>query len=226
MKTENTLIVALDVPNVNEASTLVNTIGDAVNFYKVGLELFSAKDSYRFIEWLKEKNKLVFVDLKMYDIPETVYRAVKNLRRCGATYTTVHGCDTNVVAAAVEAAEGDIGILAVTVLTSHKDGTENQLCAHYAKRARDVGATGVITSGHEVEHVKKVCGDDFIVVCPGIRDPDADNDDQQRIVTVEQALTNGADHIVVGRPIRNANHPGVAAAKLQDRIRTQLHSVW
>lgn len=214
----NILIVALDVPDVKSAKDVVNKLGNSIHFYKIGLELFSGPDSYRLIEWLRSKDKHVFLDLKMFDIPETVYRATRNLVNSGITYTTVHGCSQDAVDAAVSGSGGQYGILAVTVLTSHQDGVESQLATIYARNAQKVGAIGIISSGLEADHLRRSCGDDFIIVCPGIRDPKDDKADQKRIVTIEQALYNGANHLVMGRPITQANDPKQMALTYQERI--------
>jgi orotidine-5'-phosphate decarboxylase len=218
------LIVALDVPTPAEARALVERIGDAAGFYKVGLELFSSGSSFELIEWLTGRGNRVFADLKLYDIPETVSRAVANLRGCGATFLTVHG-HRSVMQAAVRE-KGSMKILAVTVLTSfdQRDLDEmgatrsvEQLVLARARGAVETGCEGVIASGLEAKRIKAEFKDRLLVVTPGIRPADA-RDDQKRTVDVAQAFANGADYIVVGRPIRQAADPRAAAAAIQKTI--------
>jgi orotidine-5'-phosphate decarboxylase len=220
------LIVALDVPTVTDARALVERLGDAVRFYKVGLELFSAGGSFELIDWLAARGCKVFADLKLYDIPETVRRAVANLSGCGATFLTVHG-HRSVMEAAVRA-KGRLQILAVTVLTSFdaRDLAEmgpgasvEQLVLSRARGALETGCDGVITSGLEAPTLKAEFGDRLLLVTPGIRPvEDRGADDQKRTVDVAQAFANGADYIVVGRPIRDAAHPRAAAQGIQRTI--------
>jgi orotidine-5'-phosphate decarboxylase len=218
------LIFALDVPDVDEAKRLVNHLGDTVHFYKLGLELFMAGGYYQLLDWLKEKGKDAFVDLKFFDVPETVGKAVKNLRRRGATFATVHGNDAILRAACDE--KDVIKILAVTVLTSLDQADINALgfdidvpalVLSRARRALDIGCDGVISSGLEAEQLRHRLGQRFLIVVPGIR-PVANVDDQKRTVDVEEAFLKGADYIVVGRPIRSAADPKEAAEKIQNRI--------
>lgn len=220
------LIVALDVPTAKEARALVERIGDAACFYKVGLELFSAGGYFELIEWLAARGNKVFADLKLYDIPETVRRAVANLRSSGATFLTVHGHRSVMEAAAAE--KGGLGILAVTVLTSfdQRDLDEmgatksvRELVLARARGAAESGCDGVIASGMEAGALKQAFGSRLLVVTPGIRPVEnRPADDQKRAVDAEQAFRNGADYIVVGRPIRNAPDPRAAALGLQQTI--------
>ena len=220
------LIVALDVPSAAQAKALAEKLGDAVRFYKVGLELFSAGGYFELIQWLAARGNKVFADLKLYDIPETVSRAVANLRSSGATFLTVHGHRSVMEAAARE--KGALKILAVTVLTSfdRRDLEEmgatksvEQLVLDRAQGAVETGCDGVIASGHEAAGLKAKFGNRLLVVTPGIR-PAADQpaDDQKRTVDVAQAFRNGADYIVVGRPIRSAKDPRAAALAIQSTI--------
>jgi orotidine-5'-phosphate decarboxylase len=220
------LIVALDVPTPQEARALVEKLGDAARFYKIGLELFTAEGYFELLAWLTARGNKVFADLKLYDIPETVRRAVANLRRHGATFLTVHGHRSVMEAAAGE--EGDTKILAVTVLTSfdQRDLTEmgstrsvEELVLARARGAAESGCDGVISSGLEAQALKNAFGNRLLVVTPGIR-PLQNNpaDDQKRTVDVAQAFASGADYIVVGRPIREAADPRAAAAAIQTTI--------
>jgi orotidine-5'-phosphate decarboxylase len=220
------LIVALDVPDARQARALAEKLGDAVRFYKVGLELSSTEGYFELISWLTARGARVFADLKLYDIPETVRRAVANLRSRGATFLTVHGHRSVMEAAARE--KGAMKILAVTVLTSfdQRDLDEmgatksvEQLVLARAKGAMESGCDGVIASGLEAARLKAEFGTRLLVVTPGIRPVGADSGDQKRTVDVAQAFANGADYIVVGRPVRDAADPRAAAQRMQETIR-------
>src|SRR5689334_4726561 len=221
------LIVALDVPNAAEARALVERLGPAASFYKVGLELFVSAGYFELVDWLLERGNKVFADLKMFDIPETVSRAVANLRGRGITFATVHGNQGIMQAAARE--KGDLRILAVTVLTSLDRGDLDdlgfscdveRLVLSRARRAMEAGCDGVISSGLEAERLKREFHNRLLVVTPGIRPVDNRADDQKRTVDVAQAFANGADYIVVGRPIRQAADPRAAAEAIQGTIAT------
>ncbi|HLI10236.1 MAG TPA: orotidine-5'-phosphate decarboxylase [Alphaproteobacteria bacterium] len=218
------LIFALDIPDVDEAKALVRRLGDAVQFYKLGLEIFMAGGYYELIDWLAGEGKKCFVDLKFFDVPNTVGSAVRQLRGRHAHFATVHGNDAILKAACAE--KGDVKILAVTVLTSLDDGdlralgfqvNARELVLSRARRALAIGCDGVISSGMEAEPLRAELGENFLVVVPGIR-PVANVDDQKRVVDVEEAFRRGADYIVIGRPIRQAADPRQAAAAIQDRI--------
>jgi orotidine-5'-phosphate decarboxylase len=217
------LIVALDVPTPKEARALAEKLGDSVRFYKIGLELFTAEGYFELLAWLTGRGHKVFADLKLYDIPETVRRAVANLRSTGATFLTVHAHRSVMEAAARE--KGGMKILAVTVLTSFDQrdleglGTVEQVVLARAKGAVETGCDGVISSGLEAKVLKKEFKDRLLVVTPGIR-PKAAGDDQKRTVDVAQAFANGADYIVVGRPVRDAPDPRQAAEAIQATIST------
>lgn len=220
------LIVALDVPTPGEARALVESLGDTVRFYKVGLELFTSGGYFELIDWLAARDKKVFADLKLYDIPETVRRAVANLKDRGVTFVTVHG-HRSVMQAAV-AAQSGVKILAVTVLTSFDKsdleemgatGDVQQLVLSRARGAIECGCAGVISSGLEAPQIKAAFGSKLLVITPGIRPvEDKPSDDQKRTVDVAQAFRNGADYIVVGRPIRQAKDPKAAAEAIQATI--------
>jgi len=220
------LIVALDLPTPAEARALVEKLGDAARFYKVGLELFSAPGCFELIAWLAARGNKVFADFKLYDIPETVRRAVANLRGRGATFLTVHAHRSVMQAAAQE--KGEMKILAVTVLTSFDQRdldemgatkTTEQLVLARARGAVETGCDGVISSGLEVARLKAEFKDRLLVVTPGIRPlENRPADDQKRTVDVAQAFAAGADYIVVGRPIGQAPDPRVAAQAIQETI--------
>jgi orotidine-5'-phosphate decarboxylase len=221
------LIVALDVPNAADAKALVERIGPAATFYKIGLELAVSPGYFDLVAWLTERGKRVFCDLKLFDIPETVARAVANLRGRGITFVTVHGNQAMMQAAAKE--KGDLKILAVTALTSLDRGDLDdlgfscdveRLVLSRARRAMEAGCDGVISSGLEAQRLKSEFHDRLLVVTPGIRPVENRADDQKRTVDVAQAFANGADYIVVGRPIRQAGDPRGAAEAIQATIAT------
>jgi len=219
------LIVALDVANAKEARALVERLGDAVRFYKVGLELFMAGGYFELVDWIVQRGARVFVDLKFFDVPETVRRAVANLRGRGVTFATVHGNQAMMEAAARE--KGEVKILAVTALTSLDRGDLDdlgfscdvgRLVLSRARRAIEAGCDGVISSGLEAQALKTQFKDRLLVVTPGIRPVDNRGDDQKRTVDVAQAFANGADYIVIGRPVRDAADPRAAAQAVQATI--------
>ena len=195
------LIVALDLPTSAEARALVERIGEAACFYKVGLELLTSGGAFELIDWLAARGAKVFADLKLYDIPETVRRAVANLRGRGIAFATVHGERSIMEAAAKE--KGEVKILAVTVLTSFDRadleemgyaGDVGQLVLARARGALESGCDGVIASGLEAPRIKAEFGDRLLVVAPGIRPAgDRPADDQKRTVDVAQAFANGAE---------------------------------
>jgi orotidine-5'-phosphate decarboxylase len=220
------LIVALDVPTAAEARALVERIGPAASFYKLGLELFVTGEYFELVDWLAQRGHKVFADLKMFDIPETVGRAVANLRGRGITFATVHGNQSIMRAAAAE--KGDLKILAVTVLTSLDRGDLDdlgfsceleRLVLSRARRAMEAGCDGVVSSGLEAQRLKSEFHDRLVLVVPGIRPVEnKPADDQKRTVDLVQAFANGADYVVVGRPIRQAPDPRAAAEALQKAI--------
>lgn len=222
------LIFALDVGDAASARALVDELGDAVVFYKLGLQLFLADGYFELVRTLVEGGKKVFVDLKFFDVPETVASAVRQLSRHRATFATVHGNDAMLRAACD--ARGPVKVLAVTVLTSLDRGdvealgfegvSVEELVLSRARRALEIGCDGVISSGLEVPALRRETGDGLVVVVPGVRPVDnrVVADDQKRTVTVEEAFRNGADYIVVGRPIRTAADPRASAEKMQAQI--------
>lgn len=222
------LIVALDVPDADAAKALVTQLGDAAVFYKIGLELFMSGEYFELLRWLRERDKKVFVDLKFFDVPATVGRAVKQLNGLGVTFATIHGNDSIMRAAAEN--KGDVQVLAVTVLTSLDRGDlddlgfdcdVDKLVLSRAKRAIQLGCDGVVASGLEAPAMRENLGKHFMIVTPGIRPVDND-DDQKRVVSVPKAFANGADYIVVGRPIRDAADPRQAAQDIQQQISAAL----
>lgn len=228
--TNERLIMALDFPSIEEAQALVEELGDTVVFYKVGMEIFMSGDYFAFIEWLKARDKKIFVDLKFFDIPATVGRAIKALSGKGVDMATIHGNDSIMQAAAKE--KGDLKVLAVTALTSLDRGDLDdlgfqcdvqQLVLSRAKRALVIGCDGIVSSGLEVPMLRKQLSHKLLVITPGVRPVDNRvEDDQKRVVSVEQAFQNGADYIVIGRPIRDAENSKVMAEKIQLQIASQL----
>jgi orotidine-5'-phosphate decarboxylase len=220
------LIFALDVADTDAARELVEQLGDAVTFYKLGLELCMSGGYFGLLDWMVARDKNIFVDLKFFDVPATVAAAVSNLRNRGITYATVHGNQSIMEAAA--RAKGDVKILAVTVLTSLDRGDLDdlgfacdvrELVLSRARRSLEAGCDGVIASGLEVAALREAVDDKLLVITPGIRPVEnRPEDDQKRVVTVEDAFRGGADHIVVGRPIRNAEDPRQAAEDIQRSI--------
>jgi len=218
------LIVALDVPGYDEALALVETLGDSVWFYKLGLELFMADRYFELLDELAGRGKRIFVDLKFFDIPATVAAAVRQLARRGADFATVHGNEAMIAAACAE--KGALKLLAVTVLTSIDQsdfgdlGVEvriEDLVVSRARRVVALGCDGVVSSGVEARALREAIGPGFLIVSPGIR-PLESADDQRRVVTPLEAFQNGADYIVVGRPIRAASDPRGAALRIQETV--------
>lgn len=226
INSKDRLIFALDVAEVDQAKALVNELADAVAFYKVGMELMMTGEYFDLLDWLLQKDKKVFVDLKLFDVPATVSKAVKRLSQRGAYFTTVHGNQGMMEAAAAE--KGDLKILAVTALTSLDEGDikdlgfacdVQELVVSRARRALSSGCDGIVASGMELEYIRDEVSDKLLIVTPGIRPVEnRPTDDQKRIVSVEQAFQRGADYIVVGRPIKNAVNPRQAAELIQETI--------
>ena len=224
------LIMALDLPDIAEAQAMVEELGDSVIFYKVGMELFMSGDYFGFIEWLKARNKKVFVDLKFFDISATVGRAIKALSNKGVDLATIHGNDAIMEAAVAN--KGDLKVLAVTALTSLDRGDLDdlgfkcdvrELVLSRAKRALQIGCDGIVSSRLEVSMLRQELDHRLLVITPGIRPVDnREDDDQKRVVSVEQAFQNGADYIVVGRPIRDAENRKAMAEKIQGQIASQF----
>lgn len=226
IKTRDRLIFALDVPDASAARSLAEELGEAVSFYKIGLELAMTDGYFPLLDWLVEHDKKVFIDVKLFDVPATVGAAVRNLATRGATFVTVHGNQSIMEAAAAN--KGELKVLAVTALTSLDRGDlddlgfqcdVDELVLSRARRSLEAGCDGVISSGLEVARLREHVDEKLVVVTPGIRPVDnRPSDDQKRVVSVEQAFGNGADYIVVGRPIRDAGNPRQAAEAIQATI--------
>ncbi len=225
------LIFALDVPDAGTALKLVEQLGDTVSFYKLGLELAMTDDYWRLIDHLLAQGKKVFCDLKFFDIPATTARAVRQLSERGVHLCTVHG-NQGIMEAAAQAKTGAMKVLAVTALTSLDRGDLDDLgfdcdvqalVLSRAKRALAAGCDGIVSSGMEVEAVRAAGLEQLVVVTPDIRPVDnRPDDDQKRVLSPAQAIALGSDHLVVGRPIRNAADPRAAAAAIQREIAEAL----
>ena len=227
------LIFAMDVPDCERARALATELGDAVTFYKIGLELMMSGEYFELLDWLLERDRKVFCDLKFFDIPATVGAAVRSLKDRGASFVTVHG-NQSIMEAAAENKGDTLKVLGVTVLTSLDRGDLDDLgfdcdvgdlVLSRARRALEAGCDGVISSGLEVPKLREYVDDKLLVVSPGIRPVDnKPAGDQKRVVTVETAFANGADYIVVGRPIRDAESPRAAAEAMQASIARQFET--
>ncbi|MBI3090607.1 MAG: orotidine-5'-phosphate decarboxylase [Candidatus Tectomicrobia bacterium] len=225
------LIVALDVPGEAEAYRLVDQLGEAVSFYKVGFELFVAAGP-AMVRGLIKRGKRVFLDLKFFDVGETVQRAARAAARLGATFLTVHGHASAQQAAVRGAAGSGLQILIVTLLTSldHDDvkelfgpaATPAAIIRQRVEKAMANGIHGVIASGQEVAEIRALAGDRLLIVTPGIRPSGAGADDHKRASTPFESIRGGADYLVVGRPIRDAADPRAAAQAIVAEIEEGL----
>lgn len=220
------LIVALDVPDVEAARALVATLGDAVGFYKIGLEL-AFVGGLGLARSLVDAGKKVFLDLKLHDIGVTVERAASQVAGSGATFLTVHAFPQTMAAALVGVGDRPLGILGVTVMTSYDDEDlaragysvgVRDLVARRADQAVEAGIAGLILSAEEVEAMRRRVGRKLRLVTPGIRPAGTSAADQKRVMTPAAALTAGADHLVVGRPITRADDPRAAAERILDEM--------
>ncbi len=224
------LIVALDVPSTDEARKIVDELGDAVSFYKIGLQLFPV-GGVDLAQELLTAGKKVFLDFKFYDIGATVRNAVVSVTGLGATFVTVHG-DGDIIASAVAGrGNSDLKLLAVTVLTSMDAksleelgfaGSVPDLVLKRARMALEAGADGVVASAQEVALLRKELGQDFVIVTPGVRSAGMAHDDQKRVATPAEAIKAGADYLVVGREITRANHRRSAADNIMEQITQSL----
>jgi orotidine-5'-phosphate decarboxylase len=221
------LIVALDLPNGAEAERLVREIGDAANFYKIGMELAYGGDGLPLVRALAASGKRVFLDLKLHDIPNTVERGAAQAASLGATFLTVHAYPQTMRAAVTGARGTGLKLLGVTVLTSYDD--EDLLEAGYrfgvvelvlrrAEQARALGVDGLVASAAEAKTIRAAVGSDMLLITPGIRPAGADVGDQKRVATPASAIRDGADYIVVGRPITHAADPREAAEAIVAEI--------
>lgn len=227
MKARQRLIVALDVKGPDEARALVAQIGRAAGVWKIGLELLFSGGAELARELAAQGHK-VFVDAKLLDIPNTVARATANIAAMGAAFLTIHGHDIKTLQSAVDGrGDAPLKLLAVTVLTSLSaadlagqgiDGSPAELALRRAELAQQAGFDGVVASGHEAAGIRQATGGGFLIVTPGIRPAGADKGDQARVMTPARAIQAGADYLVVGRPITQAEDPGAAARAIIDEI--------
>ncbi len=227
------IILALDVDSPEKAKDLVRRTESHLGYYKVGLQLFMA-GWFETVDWLVGRGHKVMLDLKFFDIPETVKLAVAQIRNHGVSLATIHGNDAIIRAALEE--KGDLQLLAVTVLTSFGEDdlramgmTQSiaDLVYFRAKRALELGCDGVVSSGLEASRLRGGLGDKLLLVTPGIR-PGANvmdsDDDQTRVMTAGRAVANGADHVVVGRPIAKTDDPVAVIKAMQEDIETSLRN--
>lgn len=229
------LIAALDVHTMDDVKRLVTTLGDSVSYYKVGMELFYSVGA-QVVTWLREQGKDVFLDLKLHDIPNTAAGGICSLMRLGATMLNVHASGgytmMKTTTDRMHAEAEKLGIecpklIAVTVLTSINQedweglGQAIQIksaVVRYAKLAKKAGLDGVVASAQEAALIKAACGDDFLIVTPGIRPAGSDVNDQSRIATPANALKDGSTHLVIGRPIYASADPKTAALKIIEEM--------
>lgn len=225
--THNPIIVALDMESASQALELVDRLGDSVRFYKVGLELFTAEGPAVVRELIARGNE-VFVDLKMYDIGETVKRAAARVAALGGRFLTVHS-SPQVIRAAREAAAGtNLQILAVTVLTSFDQSDLEEMgypprtvleqVEFYVRKGVEAGVDGFICSPLEVARLRRLAGPEKTLVTPGVRSAGAAKGDQKRVATPAEAVAGGADYLVIGRQIARAPEPRVEALRILDEI--------
>ncbi len=225
------LIFALDVPGRAQALEWIDRLGDAVSFYKIGMELLASGEYFQVLDDLALRGKRVFVDLKFFDIPATVAGVIRNLSQWPISYCTIHGWHIAMMQAAAEANTSKMHLLAVTVLTSMArtdlaqmgiDREPVEVVTERALAAQMAGLDGVIASGQEAGAIRRRVGSAFSIVCPGIRPNCSANNDQQRTMGISAAFVNGANAIVVGRPIRLAKNPHAAAEAIQTEIMAAL----
>ena len=224
---QNPIIIALDVETAEQARTLVAQLGTEVDFYKVGLELY-ASAGIDFVSELIAEGKQVFLDLKMYDIHETVKRAVAQVAKRGVRFLTVHASHQVMQAAAEgRGSSGKLQILAVTVLTSvdqsdlERDGISHPLADLVELRVRnavDAGVNGIVCSPLEVKRVREIAGPDAVLVTPGVRSAGAATGDQKRVMTPKEAIANGANYLVIGRQVTRASDPKSEALRIKEEL--------
>jgi orotidine-5'-phosphate decarboxylase len=221
------LIVALDLADAEAAEEMVARLGASVSFYKIGMELIYGGDGLALAERLIASGKRVFLDLKLHDIPNTVERATRQLARLGATFLTVHAYPQTMRAAKAGAAGSGLSVLGVTVLTSADDADLREagyaygvrdIVSRRARQAREAGIDGLVLSPQELRETRHAVSRDFLLVTPGIRPAGGTMGDQKRIMTPGQAIADGADYLVVGRPITRALDPQAAATAIGEEM--------
>jgi orotidine-5'-phosphate decarboxylase len=226
MDTRSRLIVALDLPDPEQARKLVGRLGSSVAFYKIGLEL-ACGGGLAFADELSASGKKVFLDLKLHDIANTVQRATQQLARRGIEFLTIHAYPQTMAAAKEGVAGSALKLLAVTVMTSYNDAdlaaagyrlSVRDLVLHRAAQAKAIGIDGLVASAQEMPELRRAIGEEMILVAPGIRPAGGDIGDQKRVATPAAAIQAGADYLVVGRPILEAADPRAAAEAIQSEI--------
>ena len=220
------LIVALDVPELDQARQLVESLGEAVSFYKIGMELVYGH-GFGFIKELTGAGKKVFLDLKLHDIPNTVQKATEQVAHLGVTFLTVHAYPQTMRAAKAGSRDSNMQILGVTVMTSYDDQdlrdagydkSVQEVVRLRAEAARDIGIGGLILSPEEVGAMRAHIGKDLLLITPGIRPANSNSNDQKRFMTPRDAILAGANHLVVGRPVTKANNPKASALSIIQEI--------
>jgi orotidine-5'-phosphate decarboxylase len=226
MDPRDRLIVALDVPSIEMALSLITKLGRSVTFYKIGYQLGYA-GGLAFAHQLIDDGKQVFLDFKLHDIGNTVEKGVESIAKMGASFLTVHGYPQTMQAAVKGKGASTLKVLAVTVLTSYDDNDlanagyrmkVGELAAARAGQARELGVDGLVCSPEEAANLRKVVGDKMMLVTPGIRPAGSAAGDQKRIMTPAKAIAAGADYLVVGRPITEADDPKAAAEAIVGEI--------
>lgn len=220
------VIVALDVESASQARTLVQTLGDAASFYKVGMELYAAA-GMDFVRELRRSGFQVFLDLKLYDIPETVKRTVSQVAKVGPQFLTVHGVRQVMTAAVAGRGDSALQLLAVTVLTSFDEDDVRdlgyscplaELVRLRARKAIECGVDGMVSSARDVAGIRELAGPDAVLVTPGVRSVGASAGDQKRVATPAEALRNGADYVVIGRQVTRAPDPRAELLRILEEI--------
>ena len=224
--TKNPIIVALDFEDAAQARSLIQRLGSAVDFYKIGMELYAA-EGMQFVRELTGEGQHVFLDLKLYDIPETVKRATAQVAKTGVRFLTVHGSNAVMRAAADARGAAQLKLLAVTVLTSFDrddlaqlgyPSSVEDLVALRVKNAMAAGMDGIVCSAKEAAAVRALAGPQAILVTPGVRSPSADSGDQKRVATPAEALAAGANYLVIGREITRAQDPRSACMRILESV--------
>jgi orotidine-5'-phosphate decarboxylase len=220
------VIVALDVESVEAARRLVGALGDSVSFFKIGMEL-AYGGGFALVDELKSAGKQVFLDLKLHDIGQTVERATRQIARLGVDFLTVHAYPQTMAAARAGAAGGPLRLLAVTVMTSYDDADlaeagyglgVAELVTRRARQAKTAKIDGLVLSPLELRPIRALVGDEMVLVTPGVRPAGSALGDQKRVLTPAQAIADGADYLVVGRPVYAARDPRAAVEAIVEEI--------
>lgn len=229
------VIIALDFPREEEALALVDTLGEEALFYKVGLELF-LNSKGKMLDYLRERGKKIFLDLKFHDIPNTTAMASVFAAKQNVAMFNVHASGgkkmMQKVMEEVRKVSPDAFVIAVTILTSFSEEeisnlfaskySLKELATHFAKLTKEAGLSGVVCSPWEAAEIKKICGQEFKTICPGVRPKWSATNDQERIMTPEEAVKNGCDYLVIGRPITKNENPKEAMRKILEEVKVGL----